>query len=295
MAGIPTRERPHVGRAVLAAVLIAFGVFVIQGLFRNANFDWPVFKRYFFSHMVLDGLLRTIELTGASIALALVVALVIANMRLSSNPVVRGFGYVYVWFFRSIPLLVLLILGFNFSVIYPRLSLGVPFGPKWFTFSSQELLTAFTAAVLAFGLQQAAYTSETIRAALLAVPAGQREAAASLGMSYATMQRRIVLPQAMKIAVPPIGNDVINMLKGTSLVAFISVPDLLYSVQLIYSRTYQIVPLLMVACIWYMVCVTALTGLQYLIERRLGQTRRHRYRHPRTFGMPPMNREGADA
>ena len=178
-------------------------------------------------------------------------------------------------FFRSIPLLVLLILWFNIAIIYPKIQLGIPFGPAWFTADTQQLVNGFWAAVLAFGLQQAAYTSEIFRSALLAIPAGQREAASALGMTRRRTFFRILLPQALKIAVPPISNDTINLLKGTSLAAFIAVPDLLYSVQTIYNRTYTIVPLLMVAAFWYALFVTVLSIGQYYLERALRRERRY--------------------
>jgi polar amino acid transport system permease protein len=263
----------HVTRTVVAALALLFAVFVLQGLARNSNFEWQVVRQYFFDVSVLDGIKRTISLTVISMAIGIVVAVILANMRLAHNPVLRGIAGVYVWFFRSIPLLVLLILGFNFSIIYPTLGLGIPFGQQFFSVSVAHLLTAYWTAALAFGLQQAAYTSETIRASILAIPTGQREAAKALGMTPARAFFRIVFPQAMKIATPPIGNDTINLLKGTSLVAFIAVPDLLYSVQTIYNRTYEVVPLLMVACIWYMIFVSALSVGQYFLEKTLHRGR----------------------
>jgi len=273
IAELPIGRRVHPGRAVVATIALLIVAFVLQGLIRNGNLQWRVVGSYFFTQSVLDGIRTTITLTVLSMVIALVVAVVLANMRLAHNAVLRGIAGVYVWFFRSVPLLVLLILGFNFSVIYPRLGLGIPFGHQLFSVSLAHLLTAYWTAVLAFGLQQAAYTSETIRASILAIPAGQREAAQALGMTPARSFIRIIFPQAMKIAIPPIGNDTINLLKGTSLVAFIAVPDLLYSVQTIYNRTYQVVPLLMVACLWYMIFVSILSLGQYYLEKKLHRGR----------------------
>ena len=283
IAALPIGRKMHVTRTVAATLALLFLVFVLQGLARNKNFEWSVFRHYFGASSVLDGIKRTVSLTVLSMLLAIIVAIALANMRLSSNVVLRSIAGVYVWFFRSIPLLVLLILGFNFSVLYPNMGLGVPFGPQFFSVSMAHLLTAYWTAVLAFGLQQAAYTSETIRASILAIPAGQREAARALGMTPARAFYRITFPQAMKIAIPPIGNDTINLLKGTSLVAFIAVPDLLYSVQTIYNRTYQVVPLLMVACIWYMIFVSILSVGQHFLEKKL-----HRGRQ--TLGRPVPTR-----
>lgn len=268
---LPVGTSFHATRTAIATLMLLFVVFVLQGLAQNKAFEWHTVWHYFFSSSVLGGIKRTLSLTVLSMILALVVAVLIANMRLAKNPVLRAIAGGYVWFFRSVPLLVLLILGFNFSVIYPQLGLGVPFGPQFFSISMAKALTAYWAAVLAFGLQQAAYTSETIRASILAVPSGQSEAASALGMTPAHTFFRIVFPQAMKIAIPPIGNDTINLLKGTCLVAFIAVPDLLYSVQEIYNRTYDVVPLLMVACIWYMIFVTVLSIGQHYLEKMLSR------------------------
>jgi polar amino acid transport system permease protein len=285
IAGLPIGRRVHPGRMVIATLALLMVVFVLQGLVRNNNFQWHVVRYYFFAPSVLDGIRTTISLTVISMAIALVVAVALANMRLAHNAVLRSLAGVYVWFFRSVPLLVLLILGFNFSVIYPTLGLGIPFGHQLFSVSLAHLLTAYWTAALAFGLQQAAYTSETIRASILAVPTGQREAAQALGMTPARSFFRIIFPQAMKIAIPPIGNDTINLLKGTSLVAFIAVPDLLYSVQTIYNRTYQVVPLLMVACLWYMIFVSILSAGQYYLEKKLSRGRQ-------TTGRPDRPRRG---
>jgi polar amino acid transport system permease protein len=282
IAALPIGRRMHLTRTVIATLLLLFVVFVLQGLARNRNFGWHVVGHYFFASSVLDGIKRTLSLTVISMVIAIVIAVVLANMRLAHNPVIRGVAGTYVWFFRSIPLLVLLILGFNFSIIYPTLGLGIPFGHQLFSVSLAHLLTAYWTAALSFGLQQAAYTSETIRASILAVPTGQREAARALGMTPARSFFRIIFPQAMKIAVPPIANDTINLLKGTSLVAFIAVPDLLYSVQTIYNRTYQVVPLLMVACIWYMIFVSVLSVGQYFLEKKLHRGRQRSNRPLRT-------------
>lgn len=267
-----------IGRALAGVAVIAVAVVTLVDLIRNPVFEWTTVAGYFFSKPVMDGISNTLKLTVLSMTIAIVISVIIANMRLSKNPILRAVSGFYVWFFRSIPLLVLLILWFNFSLIYPQIVLGVPFGPTFFSFSTSQLINAFWAAVLAFGLQQAAYTSEIIRAAMLAIPKGQKEAAAALGMTHGRTFFRIVLPQALRVAIPPVSNDTINLLKATSLVAFVSVPDLLYSVQQIYNRTYEVIPLLMVACLWYMFFVSVLSLVQMYIERALtrgrGQVRR---------------------
>lgn len=269
---LPHGRPLHLGRLTIAVLMVVAVAGLAVSVARNPAFEWATVADYFFSERVLNGLLNTITLTALSMGLALVVSVVIANMRLSANPVLRAVSGTYVWFFRSIPLLVLLILWFNISLIYPTFSLPNPFGGDLFALQTRNLMTAYWSAVLAFGLQQAAYTSEIIRSSLLAVPKGQREAALALGMTPFDIFRRIVFPQAMKIAVPPVSNDLINLMKATSLVAFISVSDLLYSVQQIYNRTFEVVPLLMVATIWYMILVSVLSVGQYYLERVLGRS-----------------------
>jgi polar amino acid transport system permease protein len=265
-----TRARhPHYLRKVAAVVVVLIVAFWIQGLVRNKGLGWPTVGHYFFNSAVLEGLKRTIIITVIAIVIAILLGALLANMRLSKNPVLRGTSWLYVWFFRSIPLLVLLIIAYNFSLLYPRLGPGVPFGHEFFSVSTQKTVNPLNAAILVFGLQQAAYTSEVIRASIQSVPAGQREAATALGMTNTRTLVRIVFPQALRVAVPPISNETINLLKSTSLVAFISVPDLLYSVQQIYASNFEVMPLLVVASLWYMIIVSILTVAQYFVERRL--------------------------
>jgi len=266
------RSKPlPVLRTTYAVVIVVVVLAVLRSLAGNDALDWPTVRHYFFDPAIMEGLRRTLVITVLAIVIAVVFGVVLANMRLSKNPVLRGSSWVYVWFFRSIPLLVLLVLAYNVSLVYPQIVVSIPFGPHLIDTSTKDLVSPMFAAVAAFGLQQAAYTSEVLRASIQSVPPGQREAAAALGMSHARTMRRIVLPQAMRMAIPPVANETINLLKATSLVAFISVPDLLYSVQQIYSSTFQVVPLLLVATLWYMVIVSVLSGLQFLIERRLRQ------------------------
>lgn len=274
LGAAPHEKHSHVLRNAIAALVLLVAIVAVVDFVMRPALGWPVVWEYLFAPSVLQGIGNTLLLTVLSMSLALVASVILANMRLSANPILRAIAGVYVWFFRSIPLLVLLILWFNVAIIYPRIVLGVPFGPEWWSIDTSSIVDGFWAAVLAFGLQQAAYTSEVIRSSLLAVPVGQREAAAAIGMGRPVTFFRIVLPQAMRIAIPPISNDTINLLKATSLAAFIAVPDLLYSVQTIYNRTYDIVPLLLVATIWYAVFVSVLSYGQYHLERALSRDRR---------------------
>jgi len=264
---IPTR---HVGRGVVAVILLVLLLWLVQSLAFNQALDWPTVWKYFLDYNVLAGLGRTLLITAVSIVAAIVIGTALATMRLSNSRILQTLAWVYVWFFRSVPLLVLLVLAFNLSLLWPEVAIGIPFGgPTLWSIETQKLVNPLVAAILAFSLQQAAYTSEVIRASMLAVPVGQREAAAALGMTSGRALRRIVFPQAFRIALPPIANDTINLLKSTSIVAFIAVPDLMYSVQQIYSMNFRVMPLLVVATVWYTIIVSVLSAGQFLVERRL--------------------------
>lgn len=263
---IPNR---HIARWVVAALLVLVLLGWLQGLAFNQALDWPTIGQYFLDYDVLAGLGRTLLITAVSIVVAVVLGAVLATMRLSENPVLRGLSWLYVWFFRSVPLLVLLVLTFNLSLLWPTIDIGIPFGPVLLSIRTQDLINPMVAAIVTFSLQQAAYTSEVLRASIQSVPVGQREAASALGMTRTRTMMRIVFPQAFRVALPPIANDTINLLKSTSLVAFIAVPDLMYSVQQIYSANFRIVPLLIVATLWYMIVVSILSVVQFFIERAL--------------------------
>jgi len=261
--GKPSRRNRH----LVSAVLVLLLVLAVIDLVQRPAFLWPVFFSYFFAPQVLQGVAVTVELTVMSMVLALALAMVLAVMRLSDNAVLRWLSAGYVAIFRAVPLLVLIILIFNVALLYPTASIGIPFGPQLWSQPTNSLVTAYVAAVIAFGTYQAAYTSEAIRAALLAVPAGQHEAAKALGMPPGLAFRRIIVPQALRIAIPSLGNEAIHLLKGATMVAFISVNDLLNVVQTIYNRTFQVIPLLMVACAWYMLMVAVMSVAQRQLER----------------------------
>jgi polar amino acid transport system permease protein len=186
---------------------------------------------------------------------------------MSDNPVLRGVCGAYVWFFRGVPVLVQLVFWYNLSALLPRISFGIPFGPEFASGQTNTLITPLLAAILGLGLNEAAYMAEIVRGGLLGVDPGQREASAALGISHARTLRRVVLPQAMRFIVPPTGSQVINMLKATSLVSVIALADLLYTVQSIYNRTFETIPLLIVACLWYLVMTSVLYVGQSFIER----------------------------
>jgi polar amino acid transport system permease protein len=217
-------------------------------------------------------LILTLELTVIAMVIGIALGVVLAVMRLSSNPMVSGVSWLYVWFVRGTPVLVQLLFWSFISALYPHVSLGVPFGgPEILGGSANTVITPIVAAILGLGLNEGAYMAEIVRAGILSVDEGQEEAAQALGMTRLQTLRRIVLPQAMRVIIPPTGNETISMLKTTSLVSVIAVTDLLYAVQLIYSQSFQQIPLLIVACIWYLVFTTLLSIGQYFIERHYGR------------------------
>src|SRR4051794_13570238 len=233
----------------------------------NPRFEWDVVGQFFTSNSILDGLRVTIELTVIAMVIGIILGVILAVMRLSPNPLVSGASGVYIWFFRGTPLLVQLLFWNNISALYPKVAVGIPFGPDFFTANANELITLFVASILGLGLNEGAYMAEIVRAGILSVDEGQHEAAASLGMKRLQTMRRIVLPQAMRVIIPPTGNETISMLKTTSLVSVIAYTELLYSVQLIYSVNFKTIPLLLVAAIWYLFFTTILSIGQYYIER----------------------------
>jgi polar amino acid transport system permease protein len=258
----------HYGRWVLAAVVLFFALSYVYALATNKAMRWDVFFQHLFHPAVLSGLLLTIQLTIASMVLAMVSGAILAVMRLAPNPVLNAISFAVVWFLRGTPLLVQLLFWYFLASLFPVLNFGIPFGPTLFSADTNVLIDQFAAAVLGLGLNEGAYMAEIYRAGIVSVDHGQTEAAKSLGMSRLRSLRRIVMPQAMRFIVPPTGNATISMLKTTSVVLIIGLPDLLTSVQLIYARNFQQIPLLAVACFWYILCTTALTLIQSRLERR---------------------------
>ena len=261
----------HPGRWITLAALAVLAAMLIHTILVNPRFEWDVVFTYFTSSSILDGLRRTLELTLITMVVGIALGVVLAVMRLSPNPLVSGASWLFVWLFRGTPLLVQLIFWFNLSALYPQLSLGVPFGPAWVSLDANVLITPYLAAVLGLALNESAYMAEIVRAGILSVEHGQTEAAHALGMSRLRVMRRVVLPQAMRVIVPPTGNDTITMLKMTSLVSVIAVPDLLYASQIVYSRTFETIPLLIVASLWYLLVTSVLSVGQYFLERRFAR------------------------
>ncbi len=265
---VPVR---HPGRWVAAAIVAIVAVALIRSVATNPRFEWDIVRQYFTSSQVMHGLLVTIELTAISMVIGIVLGVILAVMRLSPNPLVAGASWLYIWLFRGTPLLVQLLFWNFISALYPKIALGIPFGPSFFDVSANSLITPFVAAILGLGLNEGAYMAEIVRAGIISVDEGQTEAAHALGMTRLKTMRRIVLPQAMRVIIPPTGNEAISMLKNTSLVSVIAYTELLYSVQLIYAANYKQIPLLIVASIWYLIVTTILSIGQYFIERRFSR------------------------
>jgi polar amino acid transport system permease protein len=255
----------------VAAVLFAM---LVHTVLTNPRFQWEVVGQFFTSAAILRGLVLTLWLTGAVMLCGYLLGTALAAMRLSHNAVLRSVSFGYVWLIRSIPPLVLLLFWYELASLYPRLSLGVPFGPEFVTVRTAHLFTGIVAAFVALTLDVAAFSAEIIRGGLLSVPPGQTEAAEALGLSRRRIFRRIVLPQAMPAIVPASGNMLISMLKATSIVSVIAVQDLLYSAQLIYNQNFQVIPLLLVATLWYVILTTVLSIGQYYVERHYGRSTR---------------------
>src|SRR5437870_2811024 len=259
----------HPGRWLATAlVLFLFALFLIA-VSTNKNFEWGVVRQYFTTSSVLQGLLVTLELTVLAMVIGIALGVVLAVMRLSPVPVISGASWVYIWFFRGTPVLVqLLFWEYIAALTGPHPAIGFPLTHLvFFHVNVNSLITPFAAAMLAFGLNEGAYMAEIVRAGILSVDEGQSEAAQSLGMTRIQTLRLIVLPQAMRVIIPPTGNETISMLKTTSLASVISVQELLFKAQIIYARTFKTIPLLLVASIWYLIVTSILTLGQYYLER----------------------------
>lgn len=270
----PIHARPvrRPGRWISAAIVLVLAAMAVNALITNPNFRWDTVWLYLRDVVVVRGVGWTLVLTFGSMALAIVLAVMLAVMRRSDNPVMRGVSWFWIWFFRGTPIYTQLVFWGLLSVLYPRLSLGVPFGPEFFTFSTQDVITAFWAALLGLALNESAYLAEIVRAGLSSVDPGQTEAAKALGMKDGKILRRIVLPQAMRVIVPPTGNETISMLKTTSLV--LAVPftlELTYATNAIGNRIFQPIPLLIVAALWYLLITSVLMIGQHYLERYYGR------------------------
>lgn len=255
--------------AIVAALIV---LQIAYSMITNPGFGWDVVGQYFFAPQVLTGLATTLMLTAVSMTAALFIGIIMAVSADSKNLVLSSIAKAFVWLFRAIPLLVQIIFWYNLAALYPRISLGLPFYGSIFAVNTNEVITSLGAAFISLSLNEGAYMAEIVRSGLNSVDHGQREAARALGMSSWSSFNRIILPQAMRVIIPPTGNEAISMLKYTSLVSVIALPELLYSTQLISSQNFEVIPMLLVASLWYLIVTTILTAIQSRIERRFSRS-----------------------
>ena len=262
----------HWGRWIASLVILYIFVALVYSLAKNQNLQWDVVPDWIFKELVLRGVLRTILLTIIAMAVGMAGGTILAVMRLSKNYVLSGLAWFYIWFFRGTPVFVQILIWGNFGILYPKLFIGLPFTDFMFGgWQTSRLIGGFVAAILALGLNEAAYAAELVRAGIISVERGQHEAAQSLGMSFPLTMRRIILPQAMRVIIPTMGNETISMLKTTALVSVIAGRELMTNIQIAYSQNFLIMPLLIVACLWYIFLTTLLTIGQHYLERHFGR------------------------
>ncbi|MFF2202225.1 amino acid ABC transporter permease [Streptomyces sp. NPDC058145] len=256
------------GRWIVTAVVLVLVAQFVHGLVTNPFYQWDRWSYWFLRPTILDGLLITLQVTAYSAVLGLVGGIVLALGRLSKSPVLRAVSWTYVWALRSIPLIVVLIFLYNFSALYKTLSVGIPFGPAFFSFDESRLATDMVVAVVGLSLNEAAYAAEVVRGGILSVDQGQYEAAAALGLPKGYQFRKIVFPQALRSIIPNYVNQLIGLIKGTSLVFYVSLLDLFGSAQTMGS-TYpgDIVPLLLVVTVWYLILTSVVSVIQFYVER----------------------------
>lgn len=287
---IKAKDVPHPGTWIAAVIVAVLVAMLIHGLVTNPNYQWGIVWLYLRDVKVVQGIGYTLLLTVAAMILGTIVALIMAIMRQARNPVLRAVAWAYIFVFRGVPVYTQLVFWGLFAVLYPMLSVGVPFGPEFVKFRTEDVLTALAAAIIGLGLNEGAYLAEIIRAGLESVDAGQTEAAKALGMKPNLIMRRIIIPQSMRVIVPPLGNETIGMLKTTSLV--LAVPftlDLQYATNAIANRIYATIPLLIVAAIWYLVMTSVLMVIQHYVEAYYGRG----FSRRRTTGSTRHNRQSA--
>jgi polar amino acid transport system permease protein len=267
IGAVPVR---HPGRWVATGLILLFGASLVHSVATNKLLEWHIVGQFLFDQRILEGVAVTLELTASVMAVGVVLGIVLAVMRLSPNPLVTGTSWLYIWFFRATPVLVQLLFWYNIAAIYPRISLGIPFvGVEFVHGSANSVITTYVAALLGLGLNEGAYMAEIVRAGIISIGEGQIDAAQSLGMSRLQIMRRIVLPQAMRVIIPPTGNETISMLKTTSLVIVIALspPELLLATENIFAVNFKPIQLLIVASIWYAAMTSVLYVGQYYLER----------------------------
>ena len=265
LAGLPAARRLHWGRWIAAAAIL--GALVLLGrAFAAGQIEWPYVARFLTVPVILQGIRNTVVMAVLAMAVGIVLGVVVAVMRLSPNPLLKSVAAGYTWLFRGTPLILQLLLWFNLALVFPVIGI-----PGIWSGRAVDIMTPFLSALLGLGINQGAYTSEVMRAGILSVDAGQYEAAQAIGMGRLKALRRIILPQAMRVVLPPLGNEFIGMVKATSLASVIQYPEVLHSAENIYYANSRVIELLIVAGLWYLAVVSVLTPLQMLLERRFSR------------------------
>jgi polar amino acid transport system permease protein len=270
IAGLRIVPRKFYGRWVAAILILAVFAWIIKA-FAEGQIAWNVVAQFFTAPAILNGLVNTVIMTACAMALGITLGVVFAVMYMSPNPVLRSSALFYIWFFRGTPLLLQLLLWFNLALVFPKLGI-----PGLFEMRTVDVMTPFVATLLGLGMNQGAYTAEVIRSGILSVDTGQTEAAKSIGMTRLTVLRRIVLPQAMRVIIPPVGNEFISMVKLTSIASVIQYSEILRNAQTIYYANARVIELLIVAAAWYLMVVTLLQIGQFFLERHFSKGRGER-------------------
>ena len=265
LAGLPVARRMHWGRWLSAAAIVLV-LALLARAFYQGQIEWAYVGRFLTVPVILHGIRNTVVMAVLAMGLGILLGVVVAVMRLSPNPVLAGVAVGYTWLFRGTPLILQLLLWFNLALVFP--TLGIP--GVW-SGRAVDVMTPFLSALLGLGINQGAYTSEVMRAGMLSVDAGQYEAAAAIGMGRLRALRRIILPQAMRVVIPPLGNEFIGMVKATSLASVIQYPEVLHNAENIYYANSRVIELLIVAGLWYLAVVSVLTPLQMVLERRFSR------------------------
>ena len=265
ISGMAVARQAHWRRWLAAAVIVVV-LAVIGRAFAGGQIEWSYVGRFLTAKVILEGIVNTMVMAVLAMALGIVLGVVVAIMRLSPNPVLQSVATGYTWLFRGTPLILQLLLWFNLALVFPTIGI-----PGLWSVRAVDLMTPFLSALLGLGINQGAYTSEVMRAGMLSVDAGQYEAAQAIGMGRLRALRRIILPQAMRVVIPPLGNEFIGRVKATSLASVIQYPEVLHNAENIYYANSRVIELLIVAGFWYLMVVSVLTPLQMLLERRFAR------------------------
>jgi polar amino acid transport system permease protein len=265
LSGVKIVRPRHWGRWTTASVLLVLVLLLVRA-FAHGQIEWDYVLRFLTAWSIMNGLVNTVVMSVCAMALGIVLGVTVAVMRMSPNPVLGGVAAIYVWLFRGTPVILQLLLWFNLALVFPEMGI-----PGIWSVRTVDVMTPFFAALLGLGINQGAYTSEVVRAGILSVDQGQDEAAKSIGMRRLQALRRIILPQAMRVVIPPLGNEFIGMIKLTSLASVIQYAEVLHSAQNIYYANSRVIELLIVAGIWYLGLVSVLTPCQMLLERRFAR------------------------